>query len=108
VTGVTLAWLTAIGLETWRWESGQGNPTLPPPSIYVKAALAFTILGLAAQVAPKPAQLFAWGMVIAAGVNQNLFAPVKAPAAAKGSKTPPAGGTSVAGTSSTMGKTVAP
>jgi hypothetical protein len=102
MTGVTLAWLTAIGVETWRYETTAGNPKLPPPALYAKSALAFLILGLVAQAAPKPAQLFAWGIVIAAVVNENLLAPANlAGSAAQGSKTPPASGTSVAATSST-------
>jgi hypothetical protein len=106
VSGVTLAWLTALGIETWRYETTAGNPKLPPPALYAKSALAFLILGLVAQAAPKPAQLFAWGIVIAAVVNENLLAPANlgAGSTAQGSKTPPASGTSVAANSSTNRK----
>lgn len=91
MTGVVLAWLTAATLQTWRWETNAG-PGLPPPAIYVKDALAFSIVGLAAQAAPRPAQWFAWALVVAAAVNQDLFAPANRAAAARkpqGSKTPP-------------------
>jgi hypothetical protein len=78
VTGITLAWLTTLGIGTWRWEQGNGTAVLPPPALYVGPALAFSILGLAAQVAPKPAALFAWGMVIAAAINGDFGKPPKA------------------------------
>lgn len=90
MSGVVLAWLTQIALQTWRYE--QNNPaSLPPPAIYVKDALAFSIVGLVAQAAPQPATLFAWALVVGSVVNQNLFAPANTPApkAKTGSKTPP-------------------
>lgn len=80
VSGITLAWLTCVGIGTYRWEKNNGGATLPPPSLYIGAALSFTIIGLAGQLAPKPAQLFAWGLVVAAAVNGDFGKPATAAA----------------------------
>jgi hypothetical protein len=92
--GITLAWLATLAIGTYRWERNNGSATLPPPSLYVGAAATFAVLGLASQLAPTPAAIFAWGIVVAAVVNQDFGAPApthKTPAApAAGKAKPPA------------------
>jgi hypothetical protein len=84
VKGITLAWLTTLAIGTYRWERNNGSAVLPPPSLYVGAAVTFSVLGLASGVAPKPAAIVAWGFVVAALVNPQFGAATssKTPAAA--------------------------
>jgi len=77
---VMLAWLTEIGIQTWK--SPDRVEHLPVPSIFVADMLLFGVLAFGAKessAARTPAALFAWGVVLLTLLNNPL-----APAALAG------------------------
>jgi hypothetical protein len=101
VKGVSLAWLAFISIQTVQYER-QSPGVLPPPKLYVGSAAVFTLLGAAAQVAPKPATYMAVALLVAAGVR-NQFATAGTPPASTAPKPTTSSSTSSAGKATTKG-----
>jgi hypothetical protein len=93
--GLSAAWLTYLGVATYQWEKANRG-VLPPPSIYLGSSVIFAGLGIVGEAAPGFAAVFAWGLIVAAGVS-GAFAQigqVKVPVGEQGGagthgKTPP-------------------
>lgn len=85
--GVTLAWLTMVGVVTWRFE-GQQKGTLPPPRLYTGTAAVYSLLGLVSAAAPGPATLFGWGLIVAALTTGVLLPPAPAKSTGPAATTP--------------------
>jgi hypothetical protein len=66
---VTLAWLSEVGIITWRSVKNKSRP--PLPSELLATFIAFGSLTLIANnpTAAKPANLVAWGLVVATMLN---------------------------------------
>lgn len=77
MNGVVFSWLAFVAVATLREETGQ--PThLPPPSIYMGAAVVYSVLGLVSQGGPnaaKAAGVFGGALVVAALVSGSFLPP---------------------------------
>jgi hypothetical protein len=83
VKGLAAAWLAYLGIATYQWErANTGN--LPPPSIYLGSSLVFAGLSVVGLAAPGFASVFAWALIVSAGVAGKFsdIAAVPSPVAA--------------------------
>jgi hypothetical protein len=73
---VLLAWLTEIGVQTYKGgKASRVPPGLPVPSLFVADMIVFGVLAFGAKESAQarmPVSLIAWGLVIATLTNQSF------------------------------------
>lgn len=107
--GLAAAWLTFVAVQTFQYEKQKDVPSLPPPSLYIGSGVVYSLLGLLAIAAPKPAAYLGWAWLLGALVSGQFqttaaraadsAAVPSAPAGRRGGKAPglPKGPTAVQG-----------
>jgi hypothetical protein len=95
VGGITLAWLTGLGIITWRSFSKDHHP--PIPGTLLAASALFALLALAAEYQPArgAATAAAFGLDLAAYLKAPIITPKQA---ASLNEPTPTGGKNKAGT----------